>query len=343
MLLEPPGSGRDGARVPAKHEPGIRWRTPKRMIFSVSAYTPDKLSEWDAVVQASRNGTFLHLRAYMDYHATRFHDESLIVYDENASPVAVFPANRGDAATVVSHGGLTYGGLIFLPRIRQKECIELVRLISEFYRGRGAGKILYKAIPRIFHSTFSEEDLYGLWVNGASLVRRDVSTVVDLRRELRFTKGRKWSVNRAVKSGIAVRRATSLEGFHRLLTEVLSRHGATPTHSKDELALLMNRFPEKIQLFEAVLADRLLAGALIFDFGRTVHSQYLANSDEGREAGALDYLLADLMKNHFVDKEFFSFGISTEAGGRVLNEGLIAQKEAFGGYSVCHDFYELNL
>lgn len=313
------------------------------MIYNASDYTPDKSSEWDTVVRTSRNGTFMHYRSYMDYHAHRFQDESLIVYDEKSCPVAVFPANRADEETVVSHGGLTYGGMIFSPRIRQKECIGLIRLVSDVYRARGAAKILYKAIPRIFHRIFSEEDLYAIWASGGVLVRRDVSTVVDLRNELRFTKGRKWSVNRAAKAGIAVRRAGDVENFHRLLTGVLSVHGAKPTHSMDELALLMARFPEQIRLYEAVLAGRLLAGALTFDFGRTVHTQYLANSEEGRDSGALDYLLADLMNTHFADREFFSFGISTECGGRTLNEGLIAQKEAFGGYSVCHDFYEIGL
>ena len=313
------------------------------MMFNASSYTPDKGAEWDSVVRTSRNGTFMHYRAYMDYHADRFEDESLIVYDEKSCPVAVFPANRADEVTVVSHGGLTYGGMIFSPRIRQKECIGLIRLISDVYQARGVAKILYKAIPRVFHRIFSEEDLYAIWANGGLLVRRDVSTVVDLRRELHFTKGRKWSVNRAVKAGIAVRRAVDVDRFHRLLTEVLSVHDAKPTHSNDELTLLMARFPEQIRLYEAVLAGRLLAGALVFDFGRTVHTQYLANSEEGWDAGALDYLLADLMSTHFAEKEFFSFGISTESGGQVLNEGLIAQKEAFGGNSLCHDFYEIAL
>lgn len=312
-------------------------------MFTALPYTSDKSAEWDAVVCASRNGTFMHCRSFMDYHAARFQDESLMFYGEKFTPVAVFPANRADGNTVISHGGLTYGGLIFSPRVRQKECIELVRLIMDFYRDRGAGKILYKAIPRIFHNIFSEEDLYALWINGGILTRRDVSTVVDLRRQLRFTKGRKWSVNRAAKAGIAVRRTNCPERFHVLLTSVLSAHGTTPTHSREELVLLMKRFPERIQLYEAVLADKLMAGALIFDFGRAVHTQYLANSDEGREAGALDYLLAELIQRNFADREFFSFGISTECSGQVLNEGLIAQKEAFGGYSLCHDFYEIGL
>ena len=40
----------------------------------VILYTPSMLPEWDRVVRESRNGTFLHLRGYMDYHADRFAD-----------------------------------------------------------------------------------------------------------------------------------------------------------------------------------------------------------------------------------------------------------------------------
>jgi hypothetical protein len=43
---------------------------------------------------------------------------------------------------------------------------------------------------------------------------------------------------------------------------------------------------------------------------------------EAREAGA----------------SFFSFGVSTESNGRILNEGLLWQKESFGARSVVHDF-----
>ena len=39
----------------------------------------------------------------------------------------------------------------------------------------------------------------------------------------------------------------------------------------------------------------------------------------------------------------FDFGISTEQGGRYLNEGLIFQKEGFGARTVVYDTYELNI
>jgi len=87
----------------------------------------------------------------------------------------------------------------------------------------------------------------------------------------------------------------------------------------------------------------LLAGALVYDFGHVAHTQYLASSDEGREFGALDFLLANLLDTVYANRRYFSFGISTEQEGRYLNEGLIFQKEGFGGRAVVHDFYELEL
>lgn len=312
------------------------------MTFELHGYTPDDREAWDAVVAASRNGTFLHRRGFMDYHADRFVDASLLVRDDAGQAVAVFPANRVDRR-IVSHGGLTYGGLIYSPRLKQAACIDVLERIAAHYRGTGAATLTYKAIPHVFHRSLAHEDLYALTRLGATLCRRDVSTVVDLQSGYRFTKGRTWAVNKGRKAGVEVLRQPDPDRFHRLLAAVLGQHGASPVHSVDELLLLMGRFPDHILLFEAVVAEELLAGALIFDFGPAVHTQYLANSAAGRDIGALDFLIAELMKRQFADRRYFSFGISTEQGGAVLNDGLIAQKEGFGGASVCHDFYELVL
>ena len=58
----------------------------------------------------SKNGTFLFDRQYMDYHADRFADHSLMFYRDEAL-CALLPANELDA-TLYSHQGLTYGGLV---------------------------------------------------------------------------------------------------------------------------------------------------------------------------------------------------------------------------------------
>ncbi len=312
------------------------------MTYCIRPFSLGDAAQWDGFIDQSRNGTFLHKRRFMDYHADRFQDASVVAVDERRSIVAVFPANVvGDR--VVSHGGLTYGGLILSPRTGQADCIELMTAIAEHFRRAGMKSMLYKAVPVIFQPRPAEDDLYALFRLGADLVRRDASTVVDLRGGYRFSKGRKWSIGKARKAGVAVARRSDPARFHALLCDVLHKHAATPVHSVAELALLMERFPDNIALYEAGLGGQLVAAALLFDFGATVHTQYLAASELSRELGALDLLVAHLMQEVYAGRSYFSFGISTTEGGLALNEGLIQQKESFGGSTVVHDFYEVTL
>jgi hypothetical protein len=121
----------------------------------------------------------------------------------------------------------------------------------------------------------------------------------------------------------------------------LRKHDAQPVHTLAELGLLAERFPHNVKLYGAYLDGVMIAGTILFETPWVAHTQYLAASDQGREIGALDLLLDRLIGETYKDKKYVSFGISTEGGGTVLNEGLIAQKEGFGGTSFVHDFYEL--
>ena len=41
----------------------------------VARYEPEMMREWDDFVRGSKNGTFLFMRGYMDYHSDRFRDQ----------------------------------------------------------------------------------------------------------------------------------------------------------------------------------------------------------------------------------------------------------------------------
>ena len=69
--------------------------------------------------------------------------------------------------------------------------------------------------------------------------------------------------------------------------------------------------------------------------------QYIASGEEGRTYGALDLLFRHLVSERYKQFEYVDFGTSNEDGGRYLNEGLIFQKEGFGGRAVCYDTYEI--
>ena len=77
--------------------------------------------------------------------------------------------------------------------------------------------------------------------------------------------------------------------------------------------------------------------------GEVAHVQYIASTGQGREMGALDILFDYLIHQIYTDRKYFDFGVSVEEGGRYLNEGLIFQKEGFGGRAVVYDTYELSL
>jgi hypothetical protein len=304
--------------------------------LSLKPYTEDDAGTWNDIVRRSCNGNFLHEREYMDYHKDRFEDCSLIL-SRNGKPVGVFPASRhGDM--VSSHGGLTYGGLLYTGELGTHDTLLAFTEIAGHYRALGVQSVTYKAIPQVFHRMPCQNDLYALTCVGAKLIRRDASTVICLDEPQRFSKGRKWAVNKARKAGITVRQSHDLDPFHALLAQVLDKFDTRPTHSSAELRLLAGRFSEAITLHVAQQGDTLLAGVIVYDFGHVVHTQYMANSDAGRELGALDLLLAELI-TRYGQRKFFSFGISTEQQGLYLNTGLIAQKEAFGGRTVVHDFY----
>jgi hypothetical protein len=152
-------------------------------------------------------------------------------------------------------------------------------------------------------------------------------------------------VNKAKKEQVEVLESPDLlADFWQLLEEVLTaRHEAMPVHSLAEMQNLMSAFPKNIRLFVAKQNGQLLSGALLYLSNGVVHTQYLANSLAGRDIGALDLLIHQLIAEEFKSARFFDFGISNEQAGRVLNEGLIAQKEGFGGRGVAHEFYKLTI
>lgn len=310
-------------------------------MFALRPYAPADAKAWDTVVRRSRNGNLLHRRGYVDYHADRFVDRSLLI-ERNGEPVAVFPASL-QGKTVTSHGGLTYGGLIVTEALQAEAALTVFQMIGTHFRAQGIERLVYKAIPHVFHRYPAEEDLFALHWLGARLVRRDISSVIAMTNPLGYTSMRKRSIKRAGRHAITLRTASNVAAFHGLLSDVLRRHDAVPTHSVQELQLLHGRFSNEIVLYQAHHGEDLVAGAVAYDFGHIVHMQYMAASQQGRELGALDLLLDALITTTYASKQYFSFGISTESEGKFLNGSLIAQKEHFGARGVVHDFYEWSL
>lgn len=308
----------------------------------IERYNAGNKSVWDNFVSCSRNGTFLFYRDYMEYHSDRFRDCSLIFF-ENDKPVALLPGNCQEDV-FYSHQGLTYGGLILSCNTKTTQTIEILNRGIEYLKQCGLNRIIYKTIPHIYHRHPSQDDLYALFQNNAVLVSRSISSAIDLSERLGYAELRKRQIKKAEKQGFTVSESDSLSEFWAVLEQNLKvNHQAIATHSLPEIEYLKNKFPQNIRLFCTTKNNDVVAGCLIFETDTVAHAQYISASTEGKENGALDLLFDHLISNVFDKKRFFDFGTSTEDYGRLLNVGLISQKEGFGARGIVYDTYQIEL
>ena len=309
--------------------------------MKIQKYKKETSLQWNEFNKSSKNGLFMFDRNYMDYHSNRFKDNSLMFYDDDKL-LALLPCNINENV-LYSHQGLTFGGFITNDSMKQSTMLECFSVLKDYMRKHSIDRFIYKSIPYIYHKKPSQEDVYALFINDAYLFRVDCSTTIDLQNICKMQKGRKAQISKAKRELVQIEKSLDYENFVKLLNDVLlNRHNVKAVHNAEELALLHSRFPQNIQLFVAKQGEKLLAATLLFIYENVVHTQYLAVNDKGREIGALDLLIKTLIDKFSGDKKYFDFGISNENNGRFLNQGLIAQKEGFGGRSVAHQFFMLN-
>ena len=314
-------------------------------MINVKRYTDNDIKDWNAFNDSAKNSLFMFNRGYMDYHRDRFCDHSLMFYNDDKL-VAILPMSEKNEV-LSSHGGLTYGGFITDNNMKQHTMNECFEAFIEHAKANDFKSIVYKTIPYIYHEQPAEEDRFALYANGARLVTVDASTYIKLSNPLKMPKGRKAQISRAKREGVEIVELTELDDFEKFIdleNEVLSqRHDTKAVHTGAELKLLHDNFPEELHLFGAIKDGNLIAGTVIYEYKHAVHTQYMAANDEARQIGALDLAISTAIERYKNTKQWMDFGISTEHGRIYLNEGLISQKEGFGGRTGVYEIWEIDL
>lgn len=297
---------------------------------------------WDAVVGEARQRHFLFEHRYLDYHADRFPDASLVIV-RGGTPVAAIAASRHNDE-VVSHAGLTFGGLLAHPSLGLQRTMEAAELALQTWRKDGARRLAVKPVPHIYHLVPAEEELFAWHALGARLTGRGIAQAVRAGApRVDWSSERRRAARRATGSELTLGRSNSIEEFILLVRELLQRrHGAEPVHTPEEMRLLADRFPDAIKLYGASHAGELVAGVLIYETPAVAHCQYIGASARGHELRAQDALFAHLLSDIYPAKAWFDFGTSNEADGSA-NPGLVRHKEGFGARSITYDRYELEL
>lgn len=311
--------------------------------MKIEIYNAESKEKWDDFVRSSKNGTFLLYRDFIEYHGDRFNDYSLMFY-EGEKLVAVMPGHI-QGRIYYSHQGLTYGGLIMSSETTALEIMQLFECLTITFRHQGIKKIVYKAIPHIYHRLPAEEDLYALFRYKAVLTTRNISSTILLSEKIRYSDSRKNGLKKAKKNNLKVKESDNLKEFWQILSSNLKeRYNKEPVHTPEEITYLKNTFPNNIHLFSVINAEnKILGGCLVFETDSVVHAQYTAATEDGKNKGAVDIVIDHIINVIYPHKKYFDYGTSTENGGLYLNENLIYQKEGFGARATVYDIYTIEL
>lgn len=320
--------------------------------MNIVRYSEHDALRWDHFVQDSKNGTFLFLRHYMDYHRDRFTDHSLIIEDIKGRILALIPANQtfiDNKRIFFSHQGLTYGGLILSKATKITEVLEIFSLTIEYLKSQSFTSWYYKQIPTIYHKFPSEEDTYALWKQNAILSSSLISATIALTPEHKTINAdpeRRRGKNHALQEGYQIMESSDPELFWPIMEKnLMDKYGAKPVHTLSEMKLLMTNFPQNIKCFLAVKDNIPQAGAIVYLANRrTAHLQYCHATEVGKKDRVIDFLYIHLTE--YLQQQgyqYFDLGTSNENGGHYLNQSLIAHKQSFGARGIAYNTYRINL
>lgn len=327
------------------------------MAFTIQPYTEAHADKWDAfVMQHAMNGTFLQTRRFLSYHPEgRFTDASLMFYN-GQELCAVLPAavQTVDGKRMLrSHPGSTFGGLIVGPEmLRAPKLVEMIADLDAYAKAQGfeACEIkltsdLFSTLPTdalqyaLYHAGYTDEIEIAAYLPVAGKGHEEL--VAD------YSFNKRYDLKKCDKFGLQLRRIHTheeLKAFYDLLCWNLQKFDAKPVHTLEELVNFHDERLKDEVVFIGVYdaEERMVAGACLFWFAqaKVLHTQYLATAPDVKKYVPSTYLYDSVIRTGLeMGAEKVSFGTSTHDRGRVLNTGLIQNKEGYGSLHSLNRIY----
>ena len=298
-------------------------------MINIVKYSNKRQDEWDSFLLESNAPKLLFKRDYMDYHKKKFHDFSLMVYNNKQQIIALLPGHIENTC-YYSHFGLTYGSFILKQNIKLSESVVVLRAVIKYLKDKGFTELFIKSIPSFYYLQNTELLNWTISLLSPKIIGINLFFVLNLSDPIRIQKRRLRSIKKAIKAGIEIKIKTSLEEYW---TEILCPHlkekfNNSPVHSLEEIQQLAEK--NSIYQCSAYLDGEIVAGATIYDFGHVVKAQYIASNDLGRKSGAIDLLFHELIHKFKGSKKFFDLGTANDSISEKLNFGLVDWKEGLG-------------
>ncbi|MFQ6599356.1 FemAB family protein [Flavobacterium sp. C3NV] len=312
--------------------------------YTVKKYDQNDYKIWNDFIAQAKNATFLFHRDFMEYHKDRFEDFSLLVYQDEKL-ISILPANKV-GNSLYSHQGLTYGGLVYASKLKAEKVEVVLDAVLLFLKENLFETFYYKPIPNFYFPEGNNEVDFFLFKRGAVIERKEMNLAVNLELPLQISKSKLKHFRRIEDLDLDIMEEDDFNPFWEKILEprLLEKFNVKPVHTKEEILLLKQNFPENIRQYSVYQNDEIIAGITIFETENVVKSQYGATSKKGEEFRALDFLFINLIEKYKrKGKRFFDMGIVNEENESGYHSGLLKQKEELGCTVYNQDFYKIEI
>lgn len=317
--------------------------------IEIEFFTSHKNDEWDDFVWKSNDGTIFHTRQFLSYHPPEKFTDASLIFKKNNRLIALFPAvvrNEGISKILSSHRGASYGGFVTPSPLSIRDSFRLVEGLIEHAGANNFTGIELTPPPQIYLNRPNNYIDFALLKNGFTYRKREISSVIPLDFPVEeilstFSSASRRAVRRAQKLNVKVQESEDYGQFYKILQKNLKmRHHVNPTHSIEELLKLKSLFPNRIKLFAACAAAKMVAGVVMFITNNNVAlAFYISHDEENQQYRGVNVLFYEIIKWTIENKfGFLDFGIFTV--NMDPNWGLARFKESFGAQGIFRDTYE---
>jgi hypothetical protein len=316
--------------------------------ISVDRLRPGEEALWSQFLTQAANPTLFHDLGFLQYHpANRYNFHHLMVR-QNDRLIGIVPGalvGDGPRPSFASPTGASLGGPVVSPGLSAERALQIVEALQRHAAAQDWHGIELTLPPPVYDPGTAGTISFALFCRGFQLQHRWLCHVVPLVDgpsecfERCFRKGQISAVRSARRRGVTVqeRGRDGLEDFLEVFADTYERHDVAATHSADEIADLLERLPDRIRLYLAMLGDQPVAGLLVFfPTAKVAYTFYICGSTEHAAQNGNAVVIAELMTRlRQRGYDYLDFGPS--ASDFNFNAGVAFFKEGMGGQGQCRD------
>lgn len=314
------------------------------MEIEIQKYSLKFKELWDNFIDIADNGFFFFKRNYMEYHADRFNDYSLIVFIDNEVK-ALFPCNLKNNK-IFSHQGLSYGGILHDADVNANTLNFIHKAIISYFNKVGVRHCEISPIPSLYSKSKNNFYEQVLKENLTCVQGEKPISVID-HELVKLPTRRKLRIPKTHEENYSFEIVDNINTVWPMIEQCyLSQHGFQPVHSQSEIVYLKECFPRNIiinTIKENTPNAPVLAALITLEDKRMVKFQYIGYTEMARKANVIDYLYFKTINKSISENKNVDMGHSIDINSNQINNKILFAKKRHGASEISTSTYCINL